>query len=212
MILPETPATARAEASRDPDRWPVREKLQKGRESLLKTLVYGMQSGGASFVTWRLAQRPGTIAVIDLFCREEAPCLDEEATGHDVILKCVVNMLVPLETQIERFRPDRLVLVTRNIDDLTRSLAGKPYRDLGGSMEAKLAVYQNILFRGLPLFHQVISYERIAAHALETRRTVQEVVEFSKSRSAWCGKFYGHKWGVGGLLESHPARSRRERP
>jgi len=156
-------------------------------------------------VTWRLAQRPGTIAVIDLFCREKAPCLDEEAAGHDVILKCVVNTLVPLETQIEHFRPDRLVFVTRNIDYLTRSLAAKPYRDLGGSLEAKLAVYQNTLLRGLPLFDQVISYERFAARTPDIRRTVREVVQFSKSRSAWCRKFYGHKWGVGGLRESIPS-------
>ncbi len=171
----------------------------------MKTLVYSIQSGGASFVTWGLAQRPDTIAVIDLFCREEAPCLDVEAAEYDVILKCVVNTKVPLERQIESFRPDRLVLVTRNIGDLTRSLTTKLYRDLGGSLEAKLAIYHDVLLRGLPLFDEVVSYERFAAHVPENRRTLREIVEFGKSQSAWCRKFYGHKWGLGALRESIPS-------
>jgi hypothetical protein len=199
---------ARPDASHDARFLQRREGPTEDEEALLKTLVYSMQSGGASFVTWGLAQRPGTIAVLDLFCREEAPPLDEEGFAHDVILKCVINTAVPLERQIERFRPDRLVLVTRNIDDLTKSLATKRYRDLGGSMEAKLAVYRNTLLRDLALFDQVISYERFAAHAPEMHRTVREVVEFSKSRSAWCREFFGHKWAVGGLRDS-PARRNR---
>lgn len=98
----------------------------------MKTLVYGMQSSGASFVAFCLAQKPNTIAVVDLFCREEAPTLDGEADGCDVVLKCVVNTIVPFQKQLERFRPDRVLLVTRNVDDVAASLGAKPYRDLGG--------------------------------------------------------------------------------
>lgn len=168
----------------------------------MKTLVYGMQSSGASFVTWTLAQAPGTIAVIDLFCREEAPSLDEEAAKYNVIVKCVVNTKIPLERQIELFRPDRLLLVTRNIDDLRTSLSSKPYRDLGGPLAEKLAIYEDVLRRGLHQFDSVISYERVAARPSEIRRTVEQVVEYSKAHSPWCRKFHHHKWGVGGLRDT----------
>jgi hypothetical protein len=139
---------------------------------------------GASLVTRGLGQRPGTIAVIDLFCWEEASCLDKEAAEYDVILKYVVNTKVLLDRQIEHFRPDRLVPVTRNIDDLTRSLTTKLDRDLGGSLETKVTIYQNLLLRGLSLFDEVVSYERFAAHAPEIGRTSREVVEFGNSWSA----------------------------
>ena len=172
----------------------------------MKTLVYGMQSSGASFVTFCLAQKPNTIAVIDLFCREEAPRLDEEADGRGVILKCVVNTVVPLKTQVERFRPDRLLLVTRNVDDVAASLGAKPYRDLGGPMKQKLDIYQDVLLRRLHLFDTVISYERFAADPPEIHRSRQEIVNFNATHSPWCRKYFGRKWGFGGLRSTERPR------
>ncbi len=168
----------------------------------MKTLVYGMQSGGASFVTFCLAQRPNTIAVVDLFCREEAPSLDEEAGRHDVILKCVVNTGVSLQTQIERFRPDRLVLATRNIDDVAASLETKPYRDLGGAIRQKLAIYRDTLLRRLRLFDEVLAYERHAAEPPTICRGQREILDFNAAHSHWCRRFFGRKWGFGGLVTS----------
>ena len=69
----------------------------------------------------------------------------------DVIMKCTVAATIPLLEQVERFEPDRLILVTRNIDDIRWSLSTKPWRDQAGATEEKIAVYRNLLLRGMDL-------------------------------------------------------------
>jgi len=165
----------------------------------MKTLVVGMQSSGASFVTFCLAQPPATIAVVDLYCQEHAPRLDEEARQFDVIVKCTITATIPLSRQIERFRPDRLILVSRNIDDVRRSLRTKPYRDQAGAMEEKIAVYRELLLRQLGRFDEVISYERFTRRLVPISRRKNEIVAFNAAHSAWCRENYGKKWGFGGL-------------
>ena len=116
---------------------------------LMKQLVIGMQSSGASYVTFMLAQARPCVAVIDLYCEQPAPQLIEESLAHDVILKCTITANIPIEEQIARFSPDNIVLVTRSVVDISRSLNKKRWRDHGGTMEDKIQVYQDILLKRL---------------------------------------------------------------
>jgi hypothetical protein len=168
----------------------------------MKTLVVGMQSSGASFVTFGLAQRPDTVAVVDLHCLERVPNLDAELAGADLILKCTITAAIPLAEQIVRFRPDRLVLVTRNIDDVRASLTDKPWRDEAGTLDAKCDVYRDLLLRHLDWFDEVIVFERFVRSALAITRTPDDILRFNADGSAWCRDHYGTKWGFGALRPS----------
>jgi len=171
----------------------------------MKTLVVGMQSSGASFVTFSLAQRPGTIAVVDLYCQELAPSLDAEARQFDVLLKCTITAAIPLTAQIKRFRPDRIVLVTRNVDAIRQSLCRKPWRDQAGTMGQKLAVYQDLLLRRLDQFDQIICYERFIKQPREIVRSPEDILGFNAAHSSWACDNYKTRWGFGALrLESMP--------
>lgn len=166
----------------------------------MKTLVVGMQSSGASFVTFGLAQRPDTVAVIDLFCEERVPTeLVAETAGADLVLKCTITAAIPLAEQNVRFRPNRLVLVTRNIDDVRASLNDKPWRDEAGTLDAKCDVYRDLLLRHLDWFDEVIAYERFARVAPAITRSPGDILRFNAERSAWCREQYGKKWGFGAL-------------
>lgn len=165
----------------------------------MKTLVVGMQSSGASFVAFGLAQRPDTVAVVDLHCLERVPNLDAELQGTDLLLKCTITAAIPLAEQIVRFLPDRLVLVTRNIDDVRASLTDKPWRDEAGALDAKCDVYRDLLLRHLDWFDEVIAYERFARAVPVITRSPDDILRFNADRSAWCRDFYGTKWGFGAL-------------
>ena len=169
----------------------------------MKTLVVGMQSSGASFVTFCLAQQPDTIAVVDLYSGAVAPPLVGESRNRDVILKCTISARIPLQNQIRRFQPDRTILVTRNADAIRASLKQKHYRNQDGSIDAKVRVYRDILMRHLVWFDEIISYERFAANPPPITRTKAEVLEFNKKHSAWCRKYYRKRWGFGGLREDN---------
>lgn len=172
----------------------------------MKTLVYGMQSSGATYVAFCLAQPyrldgegPPTVAVLDLFSPEVCPSLDEEARQCDVLVKCTINTGIPLDRHIESFQPDRLVLVTRNIGDVRASLSRKAHRNLGGPLEAKLAAYRSLLETELHRFDRVISYERFRRDGSPVCRNPNEIVEDSRRLSDWCNKNWRRRWGIGAL-------------
>src|SRR5690349_15288916 len=106
----------------------------------MRILVYGMQSSGASLFTYFLAQRPDTIAVIDLWDGVVAP--DFQDVQKDVIVKCVVAPVTPLEGHLVSFKPDVKILFVRSKQSNEESLSLKSYRNDGGKMEEKFAELQ----------------------------------------------------------------------
>ncbi len=172
----------------------------------MKTLVVGMQSSGASFVTFALAQRP-MIAIIDLYNRCLAPLLEEESQQYDIILKCTITATIPLIQQFQRFQPDRAILVTRDVDAIRRSLRQKEYRDDMGTMEQKVGVYTLLLLHHMDWFDEVISYERFVKknHPLVT--TISEVTGFTEDHSRWARDNRGVSWGIGNLKSQGDTRT-----
>src|SRR5215470_2100880 len=122
----------------------------------MRILVYGMQSSGASLFTYFLAQRLDTIAVIDLWDGVVAP--DFQGVQKDVIVKCVVAPVTPLETHLASFRPDVKILFVRSKESNAESLSLKSYRNDGGKMEDKFAELENRVEQPAG-FDYVISYE-----------------------------------------------------
>jgi len=53
----------------------------------MKTLIYGMQSSGASLFAYWLSQQNQCLSIIDLYHDQLAPSLDHD----NVVLKCVVT-------------------------------------------------------------------------------------------------------------------------
>jgi hypothetical protein len=144
-----------------------------------------------------LAQKPETIAVIDLFCNQVAPALDREAETCDVILKCTVTANISFEQQIAAFRPDRLVLVTRNIEAIRASLSRKPWANAGGGLDRKCAIYTDVLLRRIHHFDEVISYERLCSVNTPLTRSCAQILAHNQSHSIWCRDSFGSRWGFG---------------
>ena len=177
----------------------------------MRVLVYGMQSSGASLFSFFLAQRPGAIAVIDLWDGFVAPDFADVET--DVILKCVVAPVVPLEKHLASFKPDVTILFVRSEESNLESLSRKGYKNDGGKMDEKFAQLRTHMEQK-ELFDHVIDYEGFlhdrsktltalgalaAPNYYEFKRTKQDILNFNRSHSAWCRKYYRRRWGFGNV-------------
>jgi len=177
----------------------------------MRILVYGMQSSGASLFTFFLAQRPDTIAVIDLWDGVVAP--DFTDVAKDVIVKCVVAPVTPLETHLASFKPDVKILFVRSKASNMESLSVKSYRNDGGKMEDKFAEITSRVEQPTGFDH-VVNYEDflndrpkvlaelsslVAPSYYEFKKTKDEVLDFNRTHSEWCRKNYRKKWGFGNI-------------
>ncbi len=177
----------------------------------MRILVYGMQSSGASLFTFFLAQRPDTIAVIDLWDGVVAPDFTDAA--KDVIVKCVVAPVTPLEAHLASFKPDVKILFVRSKASNKESLSVKSYRNDGGKMEDKFAEIESRVEQPTGFDH-VINYEDflndrpkvlaelsslVAPTYYEFKRSKDEVLDFNRTHSEWCRKNYRKKWGFGNI-------------
>lgn len=150
-------------------------------------------------MTLGFAQCPKTIAIVDLFCTEPAPDLDQEAKLFDVVLKCTINTEHHLEDQVERFKPDRVILVTRDVAAIWSSLMRKDWRDRAGLIDQKIRIYEEILSRRLHVFDRIISFERFVAEPWHIKRGRDEIVDFNARHSQWAKENYEKKWSFGAV-------------
>jgi len=125
----------------------------------MKTLIYGMQSSGASFFSYFMGQNENSVAIIDLYNRNLAPSLDCE---KDIVLKCVVTTLYTWEDHRDSFKPDKAVLFLRNPFDNYISLIGKPgWRNENGTVDNKFRRL-NEDFCQREKFDAIVKYEDMA--------------------------------------------------
>jgi hypothetical protein len=125
----------------------------------MRLLVHGMQSSGATAFTRVLAERPGCVALVDIPNNFAAPRV---TTPLDFVAKVVVTTAYPFRVHVERFCPDRTVLLLRDPRDNYQSLKSKPYRHFSGLMEEKFEVLEK-LFGERGQFDAVIHYEDVVA-------------------------------------------------
>lgn len=125
----------------------------------MRLLVHGMQSSGATAFAQVLAQRPGCVALVDIPNNYAAPRV---TTGLDFLAKAVVTTAYPLAVHVERFRPDRTVLLLRDPRDNYVSLRTKDYRHRSGLMHEKFRLLDGI-FQDRGRYDAVIHYEDLVA-------------------------------------------------
>ena len=135
----------------------------------MRLLVYGMQSGGATAFTLFLAQRPDCLALVDVPNNFAAPRI---APVIDMVVKVVITTAYPLAVHIERFRPDRIILLLRDPHDTYQSLKTKHYRNYSGLMDEKFLLLDQI-FAERRNFDAVIRYEDFVARDAAVLNTVK---------------------------------------
>lgn len=120
----------------------------------MKTLIYGMQSSGATLFAYFMGQEKESIVIMDLLNRNISPYFEYDK----VVLKCVVTTLYTWEQHFDSFKPDKTILFVRNPFDNYISLKSKAwYRDNGSILE-KLEIMDKE-FAQLSKFDAVIHYE-----------------------------------------------------
>lgn len=125
----------------------------------MKLLVHGMQSSGATALTLFLAQRPDTLALVDVPNNFAAPRVNPPL---DMVVKTVITTAYPLAVHIERFRPDKTVLLLRDPRANYQSLSTKNYRHYSGLMDEKFLLLDH-MFAQRESFDAVIEYEDFVA-------------------------------------------------
>lgn len=161
----------------------------------MRTLLYGLQSSGASYVTWCRCQDSNTIGIIDLWNRQRAP-LAQVFGDSSVVMKATIGKVWSLEDHVTRFQPDKTILVTRELKANLASLRAKPYGKDGGSIKEKVAIYQAL---DRDSFDEVICFEEFLLGTPLPERNLEEILRFNKEHSAWCRKHFLNGWGFGGL-------------
>lgn len=169
----------------------------------MKTLVYGMQSSGASVFTYWLAQQEPCVAVIDLYFDQLAPFIEHP----NVILKCTNTLTHSLEEQIDSFKPDNVLLFVRNPVENYLSLLKKSYANAGGQVMEKLLLFNRIIAE--KKYNHLIRYEDFICRKVDPRigkpanflfqKTIEEVIHYNFQHSDWCKKNYETKWGTGNI-------------
>jgi hypothetical protein len=171
-----------------------------------------MQSSGASLFAMFLAQRPDTVAIIDLWDGFLAPDLSD--CKRDVVLKCVIAPVIPLDSHLASFKPDFKILFVRSKESNLKSLSTKNYRNDSGKMGDKFAELDLLLKAPNELFDFVIHYEDFlkdrskvlaalgelaSPEYFEFKRTKYDILDFNRTHSAWCRKYYRRRWSFGNI-------------
>ena len=125
----------------------------------MKLLVHGMQSSGATSFALFLAQRPDCLALVDIANNFAAPRI---VPPMDMVAKTVVTTAYPWAVHVERFRPDRTILLLRDPRDNYASLATKNYRNYSGLIDEKFLLADQI-FAERGRFDTTILYEDFVA-------------------------------------------------
>lgn len=126
----------------------------------MRLLIYGMQSSGATAFSLFLAQRPDCLALVDVLNNFAAPRV---ITDMDMVVKVTMTTAYPLAVHMERFRPDKIVLLLRDPHDNYQSLKTKNYRNYSGLLDEKFMILDQV-FAERENFDAVIHYEDFVAH------------------------------------------------
>jgi hypothetical protein len=134
----------------------------------MRLLVYGMQSSGATAFTLFLAQRPDCLALVDILNNYAAPRVQ---TDLDMVVKVTMTTAYPLAVHMERFRPDRVILLVRDPHDTYQSLRSKNYRNHSGLLDEKFLILDQV-FAERARFDAVIRYEDFVARDPSVMETI----------------------------------------
>ncbi|MBW2998556.1 sulfotransferase domain-containing protein [Candidatus Woesearchaeota archaeon] len=175
----------------------------------MKVLIYGLQSSGASLVTYFLAQKNNSIAITDLFNCGVAPNLDSIKEVDNLFVKCTVNSKIQLEKHIASFKPDKVILVVRNPFDNYVSLINKWYGSKNSSVEDKFKTlekyfsnyhfdlilrYEDLIYNKSRVIKQLKKFGiKVKKEYYEFRKNKEEIFKFNSKhlKKLNIGNFYG---------------------
>lgn len=181
----------------------------------MRILLYGMQSSGASLVTYFLAQSPRSVALIDVWARHLTPMLAGERASS-VIAKCTVTTEFTFDEHASSFRPDRTILILRDPVQNYASLRGKEYVAEGGDIDEKFRRLESV-FRERERFDLTLAYETFVQDPESTvaafrgigvdadsryyrfRRSTRRIKSYNFAREPWCSERFGFGWGFGNV-------------
>jgi hypothetical protein len=194
----------------------------------MRVLLYGMQSSGASLVTYFLGQQRGSIALVDVWARHLAPPLAADPS-RSVYAKCVITTEFSFEDHRASFRPDVTVLVLREPAQNYRSLAVKDYVSEGGALDEKFRKLEGEFVRRTR-FDLTIAYEEFVAFPervvealrsagipadldhLRFRRSVNRIRRANFAHDPWCREHFGFGWGFGNVQGTRLDPAKLHRP
>jgi hypothetical protein len=171
----------------------------------MKTLIYGLQSSGASLFAYFLSQKPDTIGIIDLYHDRLAPTLDIES---DIVLKCTINNRYHFNEHVEKFQPDLKILFIRDPIQNALRLSQKRWANWSGTVVEKLALAESYVANWRKYFDVLITHEEFMYRKIKVLpvdefynfpRSVSEIVEFSCTASDWCKNEWLKSWGIGDI-------------
>jgi hypothetical protein len=92
-----------------------------------------MQSSGATLVALVVAQEPGAVACLDVFCGELSPSVTAFPADWPSAVKATVSTTRAFEEHVDCFRRERTVLVLRDPAHVYASLTRKEYASMRGA-------------------------------------------------------------------------------
>lgn len=178
----------------------------------MRTLIYGLQSSGATLFALFLSQGTDTVGILDYLGNEPAPAAIDGP--GDVVCKCTVNAPGPtFADHRAAFRPDRTILFVRDPIQNALRLATKPWRDMGGAFHAKLRLANECLRTWERTFDLLVTYDdflyrRPTVAAMlgvppghyRFCRGVADVHQFNRERCHWC-RAHPNQWGYGDIRQ-----------
>lgn len=138
----------------------------------MRLLLYGLQASGASAAAMLAAQRPGSLALVDVPSYARTPAF---GAGRDAIAKAVVSMTHSLADHVDSFRPDAVLFVVRDPLAQYASAAAKGFRDRDGRLEDKIAAFDALYADRSRHADAVIRHEDLAARDPDVAGTFAEL-------------------------------------
>ena len=176
----------------------------------MRLFIYGMESSGASTFCLFLGQRPGAVAVVDLWSHCLAPPLVVDAP---VVLKATVTTTYRAADHMRSFCPDASILFLRDPAAVYRSLIKYDYANYEGSVEQKLIRFNEEY--SPPKFDLVIRYEDFVRREpsviraiaelgwtcsnsyYDLPRSIDDIRKTNFDQSAWLRDEYNKNWAFG---------------
>ncbi|MHC4402960.1 MAG: hypothetical protein ACYTG0_25140 [Planctomycetota bacterium] len=172
----------------------------------MRTFLCGLPSSGATFVAWTMCQSHKTLGLLDM-CQGEVPRDSYFPSRFDVLVKDTVGSGRAYEGWLERFKPDRVLIVTRDESYCRQSMlrryreAANPSRFLKrgqASIDAICRESERII--GLNRHHEIIKYEQVVASNPELPRSLMNIAVQNHLHSDWCRwNALPVRWGFGGI-------------
>jgi hypothetical protein len=172
----------------------------------MRTFIYAMPSSGATFVAWTMSQSPRTIGLLDM-CQGEIPEPRNFPPRFDVVLKDTVGSDRPYNDWLRIFKPDRVVIVTRDLARVEQSLvrryceSGHPIRFLrrGAKSIRRLARMLSAEIRRNS-HDEIVRYEDVAASDPDLSRPLMDIAVQNHLHCRWCrNNAIPARWAFGGI-------------